>query len=639
MFEHKSKRRQRQRRSLAARISFLLVLAAILPLLITVVIIELFSRPTLIDQASKEMETDAKTRTQLIDNYFSECMLSSETVSRLPPIQKFLAGDTSMETAARDSLATGQIRGSNYQDWSLFDGQGHLRLYYPTVPQMHGTYFILPGVLQQLQTSKRTLISDIFYNPVSNEAYIDIYAPVVTPSYDMVGILRTTFDLRYIWSIIDDEAGANGSGSYAFILDENSVYIAATNPHPDAEDMTHSPLVFTSVAPLSPALQQRIQREQLYGSDGKSTIPVLAQPMLASIMQGKTVPMTFQMVPTGQHSLFQVARWTTYRVPWTYFVVSPLSTVALVADQQLQITLMVAAVVLLLAMILGVIAGRRFALPIMRSIQEQQRAYEHQQHLGELKDQFLINVSHELRTPLTEMYGYLELLLTYGDKLDGAGRTTFLKHAISGCEELTLLINNVLDAIQTDTKIKPLDIQTISVPQIVNYVLEQFDPRSLQNYDVQVDIPEALQISADPQHVRQVLRNLLSNAYKYAPPHTQVVVSATLGSTTHRTEQSSQMVTICIKDQGPGIAPDDIPLLFEKFVRLGRDLSGPVRGTGLGLYISKQLVETMGGRIWVESTGIAGQGSCFCFTLPAAPANEVALAEGAAPADEKQQNL
>jgi signal transduction histidine kinase len=334
--------------------------------------------------------------------------------------------------------------------------------------------------------------------------------------------------------------------------------------------------------------------------------------------------MTFQMVPTGQHSPFQAARWTTYTVPWTYFVVSPISTVALVADQQLQITLMVAAVILLLAMVLGVVAGRRFALPIMRSIQEQQRAYEHQQHLSELKDQFLINVSHELRTPLTEMYGYLELLLTYGDKLDGAGRTTFLKHAISGCEELTLLINNVLDAIQTDTKIKPLDIQTISVPQIVNHVLEQFDPRTLQNYDVQADIAEALQISADPQYVRQVLRNLLSNAFKYAPPHTQVVVSATLGSTTRRTEQSSQMVTICIKDQGPGIAPDDIPLLFEKFVRLGRDLSGPVRGTGLGLYISRQLVETMGGRIWVESTGVAGQGSCFCFTLPAAPAEKVA---------------
>jgi signal transduction histidine kinase len=71
-----------------------------------------------------------------------------------------------------------------------------------------------------------------------------------------------------------------------------------------------------------------------------------------------------------------------------------------------------------------------------------------------------------------------------------------------------------------------------------------------------------------------------------------------------------------VKDSGPGIAPEDIPLLFEKFVRLQRDLSGPIRGTGLGLYISKHLVEAMGGRIWVESSGIAGQGSRFSFLLP-----------------------
>jgi signal transduction histidine kinase len=618
MLKHKSK----QRFSLAARISCLLVLAAILPLIITVFIIEIFSRPTLINQASKEMETEARIRTQLIDSYFAERMLASETVSRLAPIQKFLDGDTSLEATAREGLATGQVLGSHYQNWSLFDMHGQLRLYYPVRPQTHGESFILPNVLQQLYTSKRTLISDVFYNPVSNEAYIDIYAPVVTSSYNMVGILRTTFDLNYIWSIIDDEAGANGSGSYAFILDENGVCIAATNLHPDPANMTHSPLVFTSVAPLPPALQQRIQSEHLYGSDGEKSIPVLAEPKLAPLPQGKTIPTTFQMMPTDQNEMFQVAQAKTYTVPWTYFVMSPLSTVALVADQQLQITSVIAAFVLLLAMLLGVIAGRRFALPIMHSIEEKQRAYEHQQHLNQLKDQFLVNVSHELRTPLTQMYGYLELLLMYADKIDATERTIFLKHAISGCEELTLLINNVLDAIQLDRGARPPRLQTVSVTRMVNDVMEQFDPRVRLNYDIHVDVAEALQVKADPQYVRQVLRNLLSNAYKYAPPHTQVVVTAMVKETTSQAGHPSQQVTICVKDQGPGIAPDDIALLFEKFVRLKCDVSGPVRGTGLGLYISKQLVEVMQGRIWVESSGIAGQGSCFCFTLPIAPGDE-----------------
>jgi len=76
--------------------------------------------------------------------------------------------------------------------------------------------------------------------------------------------------------------------------------------------------------------------------------------------------------------------------------------------------------------------------------------------------------------------------------------------------------------------------------------------------------------------------------------------------------------SVCVKDEGPGIPPALAPLLFEQFVRLPRDLSGPTPGTGLGLYISRQLVEAMGGRIWIESTGLPDQGSCFCFALPQA---------------------
>jgi len=84
-----------------------------------------------------------------------------------------------------------------------------------------------------------------------------------------------------------------------------------------------------------------------------------------------------------------------------------------------------------------------------------------------------------------------------------------------------------------------------------------------------------------------------------------------------------------VQDTGPGIPPDELPNLFGQFARLERDLSGPVRGSGLGLYISKQMVESMGGRIWVESTGVPGQGSCFSFTLPAgiSPALINAIAE------------
>ncbi len=611
MFTYKDKQQQHQQHlTLAARVSCLLVVAAILPLFITEVIIEFSSRPTLINQASREMETDARTRTQLIDSYFAERMIDSEAMSRLAPIQKFLAGDASYQVEARSSLATGHIRGSQYQDWSLFDLRGHLLLYYPTIPQMHGSSFIQSNALQKLQTWKRTLLSNVFYNPASNEAYIDIYAPVVTSSYKVVGILRTTFDLHYIWKIVDDESGANGSGSYAFILDEHGVRIAVTNPHPDAEDMQHSPLLFTAMAPISPALQQQIASENLYGLQAGQTMRTLAEPLSTGPQQGAVMPPTFHMVPAGQREEFQGARWSTYTVPWTYHVLSPVSTIALVVDQQLQITRIVATIVLFLAIAIGIFAGRRFALPIMHSIEAQQVAYKHQQQLVQLKDQFLVNVSHELRTPLTEVYGYLELLLICGDQIDEATKMTFLKHAMSGCEELTALINNVLDTIHTDDGATSLHLQSVGVAEAVHDVLDQFDPRTVGNYTIQVRVSDALSVKADPQSVRQILRNLVSNAFKYAPPQTQIIISAAYE------DMADGQVAVCIKDQGPGITAREKDLLFNKFIRLQRDLSGSVRGTGLGLYISKQLVEAMGGHIWVESAGIPGEGSCFCFTLP-----------------------
>jgi signal transduction histidine kinase len=138
-----------------------------------------------------------------------------------------------------------------------------------------------------------------------------------------------------------------------------------------------------------------------------------------------------------------------------------------------------------------------------------------------------------------------------------------------------------------------------------------------ESYSIHLDIPESLALWADPQYLRQVLRNLLSNAFKYTPRQTNIVISAALEE--GKGQGASDMVRLCVKDAGMGIPPAEIPLLFEKFVRLQRDMSGSKQGTGLGLYISKQVVEAMGGRIWVESTGVPGQGSCFCFTLPHAP--------------------
>ncbi len=236
--------------------------------------------------------------------------------------------------------------------------------------------------------------------------------------------------------------------------------------------------------------------------------------------------------------------------------------------------------------------------------------------MNELKDDFLLNVNHELRTPLTAIYGSLDVLREYHGQLDSTMELTLINQAVHGCEELQQLVNNVLDTLQGDFNEKEPTSAVFSLAIVADEVINLFELQKKLDYHITMAISEDLFVLADKQYVHQVLLNLLSNAFKYSPKHTPIEISARLydHSTAKRNVQS--LVCVSIQDAGPGIPPTEAPLLFGKFVRLKRDLVGSVRGTGLGLYISKQLVEAMGGNIWVESSGVAGKGSRFCFTLP-----------------------
>ncbi|GCE09606.1 hypothetical protein KDAU_69350 [Dictyobacter aurantiacus] len=236
-------------------------------------------------------------------------------------------------------------------------------------------------------------------------------------------------------------------------------------------------------------------------------------------------------------------------------------------------------------------------------VQQLSQSYNKQQ-LEEARDQFLMSVSHELRSPLTEIRGYINLVLEHGDQLDEATRSTFLQSASYGCDELELIIRNVLDMSQVEKEGKPIYIQELPLAATIAEICEHI---YLQEHTLELSISPGLVVLADRQQLRQILRNLISNACKYSPAHTEVVICASL--------RKDNTVCVCVKDEGAGIEAADMPHLFQKFSRLKRDAASSVHGTGLGLYICKQFVEGMGGRIWVESEGIAGQGSRFCFTL------------------------
>ncbi len=236
-------------------------------------------------------------------------------------------------------------------------------------------------------------------------------------------------------------------------------------------------------------------------------------------------------------------------------------------------------------------------------------AYEQQRKLNELKDQFLLNVSHELRTPLMVLGGSLELLKAYLDQLDPQERIHMLNKALAGYEALVTLVDRVLDTTAVVSEIPQANAQVVCVHQLLQEVLAHLDPGDVGAYTIQLQVPEQILVWADRQLLFQVLRNLLVNVFKYVPRQTEIRLEASQAA-------PSSPVCLWVQDAGPGIPADELSLLFEKFVRLKRDMGGPTRGTGLGLYLCKRFVEAMGGRIWVESSGRLGEGSRFCLTLP-----------------------
>ncbi len=246
-------------------------------------------------------------------------------------------------------------------------------------------------------------------------------------------------------------------------------------------------------------------------------------------------------------------------------------------------------------------------------------AFEQQRQLNQLKNQFIVSVNHELRTPLTALMGYLELLQLVLDEqghLERSAHGPYLQKALRYCEELRSLVTNVLDTLKLGSDEGQLTIEEFSVAEVVADVLTDIDAAERSTHRIHLDIPEHITVWANRYCVRHILRHLLFNACKYTPTDTDVVVSAALDTALAQRADSPSQVCIRVKDDGPGIPPDEMPLLFGQFVRLKRDVGGQERGSGLGLYISKHFVEAMGGRMWVESTGKAGQGSRFCFTLP-----------------------
>lgn len=251
-------------------------------------------------------------------------------------------------------------------------------------------------------------------------------------------------------------------------------------------------------------------------------------------------------------------------------------------------------------------------------------AYAREKELDRLKDRFISSVNHELRTPIMALQGYIELSRELGTRGDYARQATMLARSAEAVSHLAGLVTSVLNIRRVDADAANMTLTTFALEPVIVSATHLLDPNEAGKPErpLHIDVPADLRVYADEERVRQVVLNLLSNAAKYSPPAGPIEIVARLHQPGRRGARGSTpdvpMVEIAVRDYGLGIPPNQAVLLFQRFVRLERDIASPVVGTGLGLAICRTYVEAMGGRIWVESSGVPDEGSTFIFTLPVA---------------------
>jgi signal transduction histidine kinase len=242
-----------------------------------------------------------------------------------------------------------------------------------------------------------------------------------------------------------------------------------------------------------------------------------------------------------------------------------------------------------------------------RATTELREANEKLKSLDRLKDDFMSSVTHELRTPLTSIRALSELMRD-DDVMDLAQRQQFLGIIVVEAERLSRLVNQVLDMAKIEAGHAEWHNTEVDMRELLEQAAATMGETCRERGVVlQLALPPVVQpLWADADRITQVVLNLLSNAAKYAPRGA--------GRVQLRLRDETDGITVEVQDNGPGIAQDQQAMVFEKFRQVAGDDHYRPGGTGLGLPISRQIVEHFGGHMWLQSS--ARQGAVFGFFLP-----------------------
>ena len=233
--------------------------------------------------------------------------------------------------------------------------------------------------------------------------------------------------------------------------------------------------------------------------------------------------------------------------------------------------------------------------------------------LDQMKDDFVSSVSHELRSPLTSIKGYVDFILRGKAGPLNKKLIEYLTIVKNNTSRLGMFINDILDLAKIEARRFDLGKEALELPPLIEEMVTFFQPQAEEGkIQLEAVVPTSVSlVSADPDKLRQVFTNLLSNAFKFTPEGGKITIEA-------KNSASENFVEIAVKDTGAGIAQEELKKVFDKFqqIKPSEGKVKKVKGTGLGLAIVRGIVEAHGGRIWIESQ--LNKGSNFIFTLPKA---------------------
>jgi signal transduction histidine kinase len=251
---------------------------------------------------------------------------------------------------------------------------------------------------------------------------------------------------------------------------------------------------------------------------------------------------------------------------------------------------------------------------------ENARLFDQVRRANDAKTEFVSFVSHELKQPMTSMRGYTDLLVkgAVGELSDM--QRSFLETIRSNVDRMNTLVTSLLDISRIESGRIKINLTNVSIVQVIEDALRTIrgqieSKRQILEENVAPGLPL---VRADRDRLVQILTNMVSNAYKYSPEGGQITVRAQMWSDVHEEPGKDGFVLCTVTDTGIGMSPEDQNRLFTKYFRSEDPAVRSESGTGLGLVITKSLVELQGGEIWVKSE--VGKGSTFAFTIPVAQA-------------------